>query len=660
MALKRIFEPVQIGPVGIKNRIFRSAHGTWFGDGSATDTLIDYHLARAQDGVGLSFLEVFAIHPSVTSRLCIWHPNLERSYEKLVRKISPHGMALFQQLWHGGHNHLPIPADGHPTYMPPPWGPSDIPGVTLGVPSIPMTKWMIDEIIEGYVKSAKFCENVGLQGAEIHCAHGYLPQQFLSKNHNKRTDEYGGSFDNRIRFLLEVTRAVKAAVSPNFAIGVRLSPDLAEHGVNVPENQRVIERLEQEKLIDFTNFSLGSYHSLPDIYGGMHRPVGYELPTSLPMAQRSKVASMAIGRFRTLEEAEQVLNDSPLSMIGFTRAMIADPRLITKTLAGDIDRVRPCIACNQGCVAGLAFQGKMGCAVNPAVGYEAELSEDLITPATTRKKVVVVGAGPAGLEAARLAAMRGHNVILFEASKSVGGMMNFAAKCPTRHGIRDIIVWQESEVYRLGVDVRLNSYIETQDVLDEAPDVVILATGSYPRMDGVVLSHPGLPIRNFEQASPMSSLDVLTSVDNMTGRSAVVVDDTGHWEAIGVAEHLINRGATVHFVTRHAMFAHLMAASVMTDEALQRLNRDGRFHLHVQQRVTSIDDGIATIEPTYGGSSQRVAADVLAFISVNSSYRGMMEELRGKIPELAIVGDANAPRYLEMAIREGHLTGRAI
>lgn len=660
MGFKKLLEPVTIGPVTVKNRIFRSAHGTWFGDGTATERLINYHLARAQDGVGLSFLEVMAVHPSVRSRLQLWSPGLEASYEKLMRAISPHGMKVFQQIWHGGHNHIPALVDGHPHYTDPPWGPSDLPGVTLGVPSIPMTKWMIDEIVEGFAKSAALCERGGLQGAEIHVAHSYLLQQFLSPNLNKREDEYGGSLENRARLTIEVMRAVKAAVSPNFAIGVRLGPDLLEHGVTVEDNQRVIEMLEAEDLVHFTSFSMGSYHRFPKIIGGMHEPVGYELPTSEAMAQRSKVVKLAIGRFRTLEEADQAICDGPIDMIGFTRAAIADPLIITKTLSGQAERVRPCIACNQGCVGQLATLGSMGCAVNVAAGHEGELSEELVTRTDTPKKVVVVGAGPSGLEAARLAAMRGHNVVLFEASREVGGMMNFAAKCPTRHGIRDIIVWQEAEVYALGVDVRMNSYADADDILAEAPDGVIIATGSLPRMDGIVLSDPGQPVRNFDQAGPLSSVDALLDTGSLEGKSAIVIDDGGHWEAIGVAEHFNERGADVHFVTRHGIFGMHVLVTGMIDDALARLNRHGRFHLHVLSRVSGVENGLARIVPTYGGSHLDVPADRLAFISINRPNRDLVEHLRGKVADVRTVGDASAPRYLETAIREGHLAGRTL
>jgi 2,4-dienoyl-CoA reductase-like NADH-dependent reductase (Old Yellow Enzyme family)/thioredoxin reductase len=659
MALTRILEPIMVGPVPVKNRAFRTAHGTHLADGSMTDDLIAYHAARARGGIGLTILEIMGVHRASPSQLHPWNPNLERDYTKLMKAVEPHGMVLFQQLWHGGHNHITSAVDGNPYKMEPPWSSSDVPSPAWGITPIPMTKAMIDEVVESFAKAASLCEKMGVRGAEIHAAHGYLIQQFLSPNINKREDDYGGSFDNRMRFLLEVVNAVKASVSEDFAIGVRLSPDLVDGGVGVAENQAVIERLERDKLIDFVNISYGSYHAVQRVIGGMHHPSGYQLETSVPIAQRcASVVRMVTGRFRTLEEAEQVLRESPIDMVGMTRATIADPDLVAKTLAGRAEDVRPCIGCNQGCLWGMAYEGRIGCTVNAAAGNEIALSETLISKAQRPQRVVIVGGGPAGLEAARIAAIKGHKVVLFEASPDLGGAVNIAAKCPKHHGIRDIAVWLEAEIFKLGVDVRLNSFAEADDVLAERPDVVIVATGTSPRMDGIQQLFPQAPIRNFDKFEVLSSEGLLLGTKNYAGKRAVVIDDVGHYEAIGCAEFLIEGGAEVTFVSRQRMFGHVIVGISIVTPALERLNRGGKFHLKMYHRALELRDGHATIVPSYGGPEEIIPCDLAVFVSLNYANRDLYFALEGRVPSLHLIGDAKAQRFLQTAMNEGHMTAR--
>jgi len=374
-----------------------------------------------------------------------------------------------------------------------------------------MTKGMIDEIVEAYAAAAVRCEAAGLHGVEVHCAHGYLVQQFLSPNANRRTDEYGGSFENRARFLMDVMRAVRAATGPNFAVGARLSPDGASGGVHLDDNQNVIPLLEEEGLVDFINVSQGSYYAFPKMIGGMHEPVGYEMDLSEQITRIATVPTMVTGRVRTLEEADQIVRTGGADLCGMTRAHIADPDIVIKTQEGREEEIRPCIACNQGCVGNLLGPaGRMGCVVNPGVGFELSVGDDHIGTAEVAKKVLIIGGGPAGMEAARVAALRGHQVTLAEATTELGGMVNFAAKLPKRHGIADLTVWLEAEIYRLGVDVRLSTYLEAGDVAAFGADHVIVATGSSPRMDGVQVTNPGLPAQHMKQSHVLSSVDLLT------------------------------------------------------------------------------------------------------------------------------------------------------
>lgn len=657
MPLTHVHTPINLGPVALKNRVVRTAHATNLGAGTMNDALIGYHLARAEGGVGLSIIEILSVHPSTPATLNVFIPDIGDAYRKLVAAVRPHGMKLFQQLWHGGHNALPL--DGSP-----PWSASDVPSPTIGVTPVPMTQAMIDEIVAAYADTARKCEEWGLDGVEIHCAHGYLPAQFLSPNANRRSDGYGGSFENRLRFLREVVAAVRQAVSVNFAVGVRVAPDQSAGGIGVEDVQRAVQALEDEHLIDFVDVSLGDYHAFPKLIGGMHEPMGYEMPTSAPIARAARTPAIVTGRFRTLEEADQIIRLGDADLVALTRAHIADPQLVNKTLAGHPEQVRPCIACNQGCVGGLLGPAaRMGCTVNPAIGAEDSLDDTRLTPVTTPRRVLVVGGGPAGMEAARVAALRGHTVTLAEAADDLGGTLRIAARAPQRHGIADIAVWLEQEVYRLGVDVRLSSYLSADDIRSLAPDAVILATGSLPRMDGIQLSHPGEPIAGIARPHVLSSWDLLLERPPRPVKSAVVIDDVGHYEGIAAAEHLLAQGAEVHFVTRHAAFAHQMEAALSAEPALQRFAR-GRFTLHLRTRALAIGQNDVELLPAYlpagGPGAFRVPAERVVFISHNAPNRELASELAASGIPLQIIGDANAPRFLPVAIREGRLAGMAV
>ncbi len=651
---EQVLSSIQIGGVTVKNRVVRTAHGTAIGGGTMSDDLIAYHAARARGGVGLTIIEILGVHPTSPAPLNMFDPTLDEGYAKLMAEVGPTGMTVFQQIWHAGHNASPI--DGSP-----PWSPSDIASPTAGTVPIPMTKGMIDEIVAAYAAAAARCEAAGLHGVEVHCAHGYLVQQFLSPNTNKRTDDYGGSFENRARFLMEVMRAVRAATGPDFAVGARLSPDGAFGGVHLKDNQSVVPMMEEEGIVDFINVSQGSYYAFPKMIGGMHEPVGYEMELSEQITRIATVPTIVTGRVRTLEEAEQIIRTGAADLCGMTRAHIADPDIVIKTQEGREDEVRPCIACNQACVGGLLGPaGRMGCVVNPGVGFERTIGDDHIGTADAPKKVLVIGGGPAGMEAARVAALRGHQVTLAEATTELGGMVNFAAKLPKRHGIADLTVWLEAEIYRLGVDVRLSTYIEADDVADMGADAVIVATGSTPRMDGVQVTNPGLPARNMDQPHVLSSVDLLTHGRNQIGKTAVVVDDVGHYEALGIAEYLQENGAHVTLVTSRKALGTEIESALMVDPALERLD-NGKFTLLTRHRLASVGDDDAVIGTTYeGGIEKRVDAETLVFISANKANRELYVELEEAGANVQVIGDANAPRFMQVAVREGHLAAKAI
>jgi hypothetical protein len=254
-----------------------------------------------------------------------------------------------------------------------------------------------------------------------------------------------------------------------------VAPDFTVGGLGPQENLLAVQAV--EPLIDYVNVSAGNYQSFPKMIGGMHEPTGYELPTAIPITSRTKVPSLVTGRFRTLEEADAVIRAGEADLVALTRATIADPFLVKKTLEGHPESVRPCIACNQGCVGQLlAPPYRMGCAVNPSTGFERSFGDHLLTKPQTPRRILVVGGGPAGMEAARVAAERGHAVTLAEAESRLGGAIKLAMLAPTRANLGDITQWLEQEVYRLGVDVRRSTYVDADDIIGGGWDEVILAT----------------------------------------------------------------------------------------------------------------------------------------------------------------------------------------
>ncbi len=651
MALQKVFEPIRIRNVEIRNRVIRSAHDEGINRGVIGPEFIAYHEERARGGVGLSILGAAAVHQSTALGLRVDHDGVIDGYQKLMERCRPHGMRVFQQLWHGGHQYYGPQGSV-------PWSASDVPSPNNGAIPVPMTQGMIDEVIAAFAAAALRCQKGGLDGVELHAAHGYLFHQFLSPVTNLRTDEYGGPLENRMRLLQEALRAVRAAVG-DFPIGVRVGASTALGVLQADEIALVVQALEAEQLIDFVDISYGDYYNLDAIIAGMHRPTGYELETAALITAGTRLPRIVTGRFRTLDDVEQVLREGSADLVSMVRAHIADPAIVRKTLEGNADQVRPCLGCSQGCIGGVMRTGQIGCTVNPAVGFEGTLSEGLIVKAETPKKVLVVGGGPAGMEAARLAALRGHAVILAEASASLGGAVNVAKLAPKLYGLADITEWLEREVYRLGVDVRLSSYMDADDIRAEQADNVIIATGSLPRVNGFQIAAPGEPAKGTELPHVISSTDLLTRKDITFGQTALILDDIGHYEAIAAAEYLITKGVAVTWVTRFSMFAPQADSFSRATPALERLFM-GEFELLTRHHLAEVRPGECSVRPLQGARLRTVPADHVIMVQPGEPLRDIYNDLRGTIPGLTIIGDAATPRDVQFAISEGHMAGRFI
>lgn len=654
--LAPLFEPITIGGVEIKNRIARAAHGTALGGpmylpGEINDAFVAYHEARARGGVGLTILEISSVHPTSPTPIRGWDDAVVPGYASLAEAVRPYGMKLFQQLNHGGHHAIrgPIPRA--------PWSASDVPSVVSGVVPRPMSRDQIAELVAAYAAAARRVEDGELDGVEIHAAHSYLIGQFISPLTNKRTDDYGGSEENRLRLLREVLNAVRASVSPGFPIGVRLSSEEGIPGGLTPPETAVLATA-IEPLVDFIDISIAGYLRFERMVGAMHEARGYELEASEQVSRVVSVPTIVTGRIPTLEMAGNIVRSGAADMVSMVRATIADPDLVRKSAEGRADEVRPCIYCNQGCLGGYDIWGHIGCTVNPSSGHETRVPTDSPDPIDTPRRVLVAGGGPAGLEAARAAALRGHDVVLLEARDRLGGQIAWARTAPHCEELGRIVDWLAAELDRLGVDVRLSTRADEETVMANEPDVVIVATGATPRRDGRQTARPGSEVPGVELPHVLSSQDLLDGSATV-GSTALVLDDVGHNEAIACAEELRRRGSDVTFVTRFPSLGTKLQSALRDAPARGRLFGDG-FKLLGYSQLAEVAEGECIVRSLDTESDQRCRADTVVLVCALSPERAIVDELAGRAGlEIVVVGDAEAPRDLIAAIHEGHAAGSA-
>ena len=599
MSYEHVLAPIEINGLEIKNRVVRTAHGTNIGQGRITDELIAYHEARAAGGCGLTILEAASVHPTDMGTLWLHEASVVDDYRSLMDRLTPYGMAVFQQLGHLGYEG--VTADGEP-----PWSASELAGPSIRRPAKAMAQDDIDELIDAFASGARWCAEGGLDGVEVHIAHGYLLQQFMSAATNQRTDHYGGSWQNRIRLAREIVGAVREAIGPDVALGVRVGSEaVGDGGVTEHDCAELVRVLADDGLINYVNLTYGSCLRPHKIMGGMHEPPGYELEAAAPVVAAVNLPAIVTGRFRTLAEADQLIAEGVADMVGLTRAHIADPELVAKSVAGREAEVRPCIAGNDGCVGGLN-RGRLSCAVNPSVGREQDYPLPDSRPLP--RQIVVVGGGPGGMEAARLAAERGHSVVLFEARDRLGGAVRQAQELPTRALLGDICDWQERELNRLGVDVRLNQTADVHSISAVRLDLVVVATG----------------------ATGAEIPDISTVPK---GATAVVDDRFGGYEALGLAEWLATQGLAVTLTTPGRRIAANALLDLVVQPALERLHV---LKVEIQTKVDTSPEADLTL------TVAKHPHDPLSTDLANAGHT------------VQVIGDTRSPGTILTAIADAH------
>lgn len=639
-----VFSPLQIADVTIPNRIVRTAHGT----GLAGEDLFAYHEARARGGVALSILQIAGAHPnSPTPTVPIRSAEMPRIYAELISRTRPYGMRLFQQISHAGSEVPSAPGLAQ-------WSSSAVPGILVGTVPIAMTQTMIDDAVAGYADAARVVKESGIDGVEIHAAHGYLVHQFLSPALNHREDDYGGSAENRLRFLRQILAAVRSAVSSDFPVGIRLAGDDGIPDSLLPSEVSAIAHA-VESDVDFIDLSLGSHWHFHKMLTSMESPLGYEIPVNEPIARSLQVPTIVTGRIMTLDHAEHLLETGVADMVSMVRATIADPHLVKKARAGRDSEIRPCTGTNQGCIGQFMTAGRIACAVNASAGREAIMPEPL-EPATGR--LLVIGGGLAGMEVARLGAERGYDVDLHEMRRELGGQSREASGAAARADFGVIADWLESELFRLGVSVHRGSVLDPQEIVALAPDVTVVATGSAPDREMATMMNPRGPVPGADRAHVLTTWDALRRNRGPLGPRIIVYDDTGAFDALTVALRLTEEGCAVTLVTRNAgMGAELPEPRATVVPALEILARTGVV-THAWYTLEEVTADGARFRSVLGATSLELEADHVVLSTYPRPDRDLPEALEDAGIPFTMVGDVTGTHDLLRTFLDASLTVR--
>lgn len=644
--LKRLFSPAHIGILEIKNRIVMNAMGTLLEelDGSVGERLIAYYEARARGGAGL----IVSCHTRVVPHprregfmgVALWDDKFIPGWRELARRVHQHGAKFFIQLGHDGRQGLALGKNGKLDRV----GPSPVSCPYVREAPRELSVEEIGEITDQFVESAVRAQEAGIDGVSLHAAHGYLLTEFVSPSANKRTDQYGGSLENRLRFPLEIIKAIRKKVGRDYPLIVRMNSfEPVPDGLTL-EDARVIAPILVRAGLDGVDVSAGTYSSLELVIPPAEMRPGFNITGAETIKRVVPVPVVVNGRINDPLMAEQILEEGRADFIGMSRAFLTDPEWPMKAAKGNRDDIRRCIGCCQGCLHpdGIFGGNPISCTINPTVGKEKETQ---FASAAKAKKVLVVGGGPAGLEAARVAALRGHGVTLCEKAEKLGGQFAVSAHAPFKQDNAAAIGWLSRQIEENHVRVVLGREVTPQLVDEWKPDVVIVASGGVPLVPDI----PGV-----NRTHVVTAVDVLAGKARVSGKAAVL---GGGLVGCETADFLGERGVEVTLVE---MLSEIATDCPVTSKKflLSRLSKHGVKVMTSSSVKEILEDGIRInrkgVEETIGDMNYVVLA--LGMKSVDH----LSDRLRGKVAEVYVVGDAKEPRKVSQAISEGAEVGRKI
>jgi mycofactocin system FadH/OYE family oxidoreductase 2 len=646
---ENLFAPLRLRGLTLSNRICFLAHRTNFGrDGRVTDRLIAYYRRRAEGRCGLIILGELSLHPNDLP----WEPLIQTfrpqaipDLQRLTRAVHEFETPIFAQLTHHGFQ-----SSGALTRREV-WGPSALADIVFGETAKAMEPEDLAETVAAFSQGALVAREAGFDGLEIDLGPESLLRQFLSPLSNHRQDDYGGCLENRLRLPLEVIGAVRQAVGEDFPVGVRLCADERFwSGIAPPESLEMAARLEETGQVDYLQSSLGTYYNLHLVLASMHTPMGHTIELAARLKSRVAIPVFAGYQIAFPDMAETVLAEGKADTVGFVRALICDPDLARKARDGRPEEIRHCVKDNQGCLGRINQSKVLGCILNPRVGFEALEDEEspVPVPAPSRKKVLVVGAGPAGLMAGLTAGERGHQVTIYEREEVGGGQINLACRGAGRGNLAGVSRYLLRQAIKKGIAFESGVEVTPELVRGQSPDAVIVAAGSRPDPR----PFPG----SYGPPSVLSVWDALAEKYPI-GDRVLYIDETGGHRAAGTAERLADQGKKVDIVTSE-LFVGIELSS-LGDLYLTRQRL-------LQKGVTFITDVVVdeiqgllirahelySDRPLTYGDYDTIILDVPQRAEETLYFR-----LKGQVKELHRIGDCRAPRTIEMAVFEGWQIG---